>query len=573
MADPRIPAVVLMWSSQLGKTEIINNFSGFRIDQEPGPMLNLQPTLEMAKAWSKDRLATMLRDTPRLRGKVKDARSRDSENTMLHKSFAGGHLTIVGANSPAGLAARPIRDLVQDEVDRYPASAGAEGDPSAIAESRQATFPNAKNIKVSSPTLKGSAIDKAFELSDQRWFWVPCPHCGHEQKLEFGGKDSTHGVKWDGGDPSTAHYVCIACSCVIEEYEKLKMLRLGRWIPENPGSKIAGFRLNAVYSPFFTWARLVERWIRDHKDQLKLRTFVNTMLCEPWDDTGEGVTRHVLESRIWKQWPAKDGLPLPDGGFTQILLVPMGAGILTRSVDVQGDRLETTVWAWGEAEEAWRLDFEILPGDPTKAGPWLELAKRIDKRYPHESGAMMGVSATFVDSGGHHSKQAYEFARGRVGKKVFAIKGSSLQQGVPLISKPHYLEEAKVVTFSVGSFTGKEALMSRLAKVDDGAGCIHLPPDIEDAHLDQFLNERLVTTFPKGRAIRAWHVSGPNEQVDLYVYALAALHSLGPKVFRNLGEMAKRVAASTKPPAPAPPQPSVMPVMRPRPRKGYADWK
>lgn len=564
MGDPRYRAIVIMWASQDGKTEMLNNFVGFRIDQEPGPMLSLQPTLEMAKAWSKDRLATMLRDTPRLRGKVADARSRDSENTMLHKTFVGGHLTIVGANSPAGLASRPIRDLIQDEIDRYPPSAGAEGDPSAIAESRTSTFPNAKNIKVSSPTLKGSAIDRAWEQSDQRWYFVPCPHCGYEQKLEFGGKDTVYGLKWDQGDASTTHYVCMACSAVIEEHEKLLMLKKGRWIPANPTSKIPGFRLNALYSPFFPWSRLIERWIRDNKDPLKLQTFVNTILCEPWEDTGEGVTAHILQDRLGKL-PEKDG----------VKLVPLAAAVLTRSVDVQGDRLETSVWAWGEGEEAWRTDYELIPGDPATPGPWIELAKIVDKRYTHESGAPMGVAATFVDSGGHHSKQAYEFARGRINKKVFAIKGSSLQQGVPLLGPPHRLVDARIITYSIGSFTGKEVLMSRLARVqDEGPGYIHLPDDIDPAHLEQFLNERLITQFVKGRPVRAWHRTGPNEQIDLFVYALAALHSLGPTVFRCLGEWAKRLADSVKPVALVEPLKAGPPILRQlRPKKSYSDWK
>lgn len=536
ISDPAIRAAVLRWASQLGKTIILNAFVGYRIDQDPGPILMLQPTLEMAEAWSKDRLAPMLRDTPRLRGKIAGARSRDSGNTLLHKTFAGGHLTIAGANSPAGLASRPIRDLLQDEIDRYAKTAGAEGDPSAIAESRTATFPNAKNVKVSSPTEKGSAVDQAWELSDQRWYLVPCPHCGHEQKLEFGGKDTPYGLKWEAGKPETAHYVCKACQCVIEEADKMRMLARGRWVGENPLSSIPGFTLNALYSPFFTWARLVERWLRDKTDPLKLQTFVNTMLCENWEETGEQVTAHILDSH-------RDKLPEKDG----VKLVPAGAAILTRSVDVQGDRLETSVWAWGEAEECWRVDFDLIPGDPATPVPWEALGKLIAKRYLHESGIELMPSVTFVDAGGHHTKQAYEFARGRIRQRVFAIKGSSLQQGVPLLSKPTRNAAARIVTYSVGSFTGKEVLMTRLAKVvEPGPGYIHLPDDMDPQHLDQFLNEKLVTRFVKGRPIRAWVRTGPNEQIDLWVYALAALHSLGPNVFRRLGAIAAALMAKAK---------------------------
>jgi phage terminase large subunit GpA-like protein len=534
--DPRYQSVVGMWASQSGKTETLNCVAGYYIDQDPSPILMLQPTEKMAEAWSKDRLAPMLRDTPRLKGKVSDARSRDSGNTILHKQFPGGHLTVAGSNSPASLASRPIRILLLDEIDRYPPSAGSEGDPAAIAESRTATFPNRKIIRVSSPTLKGSPIEQAWESSDQRWFFVPCPHCGNEQKLEFGGAKTNHGLKWDAGLPETAHYVCAACSAVIEESDKLLMLKNGRWIPDNPASRVPGFRLSALYSPFFPWSRLIERWLRDKGDPLKLRTFVNTMLCEPWEETGEGVTAHILQDRL-EPFPEKDGEKL----------IPAKAAILTRSVDVQGDRLETCVYAWADGEEAWRVDFELIPGDPATAAPWDELARMIAKPYKHELGSVMRCAATFIDSGGHHAKEAYEFARGRVRQRVFAIKGSSLQQGVPLLSKPTRNPSAKIIMYSVGSFTGKEVLMSRLSKVTEpGPGYIHLPEDIDPQHLDQFLNERIVTRFVKGRPVRAWVRSGPNEQIDMFVYALAALHSLGPNVFRRLGVITRALETQAK---------------------------
>lgn len=534
--DPRFPSVVGMWSSQSGKTETLNCVAGYYIDQDPAPILMLQPTEKMAEAWSKDRLAPMLRDTPRLKGKVTEARSRDSGNTILHKQFPGGHLTVAGSNSPASLASRPIRVLLLDEIDRYPPSAGAEGDPTSIAESRTSTFPNRKIIRVSSPTLKGSPIEQAWDTSDQRWFFVPCPHCGNEQKLEFGGTETNHGLKWGAGKPDTAHYVCAACAAVIEESDKLLMLKNGRWIPENPSSRIPGFRLSALYSPFFPWSRLVERWIRDKTDPMKLRTFVNTMLCEAWEEAGEGVTAHVLQDRL-------SALPKKDGE----VLVPAKAAVLTRSVDVQGDRLETCVYAWAEGEETWRVDFELIPGDPATAAPWNELGRLISKPYKHELGSIMRCAATFIDSGGHHAKQAYEFARGRVRQHVFAIKGSALQQGVPLLSKPARNPAARIIMYSVGSFTGKEVLMSRLVRVTEpGPGYIHLPDDIDPQHLDQFLNERIVTNFVKGRPVRVWVRSGPNEQIDLFVYALAALHSLGPNVFRRLGAIVRGLEAKAK---------------------------
>jgi len=543
--DPKVARVVGMWGSQLGKTETLNNVIGYYIDQDPSPILMVQPTLDMGKAWSKDRFAPMLRDTPRLRGKVAEAKSRDSGNTMLHKTFAGGHLTIAGSNSSAGLASRPIRILLLDEVDRYGPDAGTEGDPISIAESRTSTFPNKKIIATSSPTVKEGAIGKLWELSDQRSFMVPCPHCGHEQKLMFGGADSPFGLKWDDGKPETAHYLCAACACVIEESDKLLMLKRGRWVAENPSSTTAGFHLSALYSPFYRWADLAGRFLRDKADPLKLKSFINTILGEFWEEDGEVVDEHVLASHL-KQFPRGTDPEDPQP------IVPRGVGILTRSVDVQGDRLETAVWGWGVGEEAWRVDFELIPGDPSTKEPWEALARTLAKRYTHESGATVDVSATFIDSGGHHTKQAYDFVRGKAGSRVFAIKGSSEGEGVPILSDPRRHKSARVTWYLVGSFSGKESLMKRLLRITEpGPGFIHLPTDIDPVHLDQFLNEKLVTKFIHGRPRRAWVRTGPNEQIDLFVYALAALyslyHSLGANVADTIRQFAERYSAFVPP--------------------------
>jgi len=565
ISDPRVRQVVCRWGSQLGKTEcFINNPVGYYIDQDPAPILVLQPTLEMAEAWSKDRLAPMLRDTPRLAGKVASARARDSGNTLLHKTVPGGHITVAGANSPAGLASRPIRILLEDEIDRYPESAGAEGDPTAIAESRTSTFPNVKIVKVSTCTIEGSPIDCAWLGSDQRWRWWPCPHCGHEQKMEFGGPDTPFGLKWDEGLPHTAHYVCMACAAVIEESDKRRMDKDGRWIAENEHSVIPGFTLSALYSPFFTWSRLVERFLRDKRDPLKLRSFVNTILCENWKDSGEEVDEHVLHGHL-------EPFPRGEDPENTEMLVPHGAGVLTRSVDVQGDRLETAVYGWGDEEECWRVDFEVIPGDPATKTPWLRLAEVIGKQYKHVTGAIVPVAVTFLDSGGHHSKEVYAFARKHRAENVYATKGSSLQEGVQLVSEPRHWKSAGVVAYVIGSFSAKEALMKRLLKVlrpepgQPGPKYIHLPDDMDPVHVDQFLAEKLVSKIVNGRIKRVWIQKGANEQIDLWCMALAALNSI-KGVAPRLAELAARYSEYVKPETPDVPV-DAQEVPRRRPRR------
>jgi phage terminase large subunit GpA-like protein len=552
LSDPRVKRVVLMWPSQVGKTEIMNNFIGKRIHLEPGPMLVLQPSANpMAEAWSKDRLVPMLRDTPVLRGKVKDVRSRDSNNTLMHKKFPGGHLTIAGANSPSGLASRPIRDILCDEVDRYPASAGNEGDPIGLAFRRGATFRNGKQLLISSPTIKGSSrIETEYENSTQEKWWVPCPHCGVEQILRWGGRDTSFGIKWESGKPETAHYCCEHCAVVIEEAWKSWMNERGRWIADNPGHPVRGFWTNALISPWAKWGDLAAEWLAVKGDPIRLRPFVNTVLCETWEDEGAKLDAHVLFQRL-EEYEAE---------------VPAGVGILTCGVDVQGDRLEASVWGWGDREEGWFIETQFIPGDPATPAPWAALDAYLKRTFLHESGARLGISATLVDSGGHHTKEVYSFTREHVLQKVFACKGSSIE-GHPLLGRPSRSNSAKAILYMVGSFTGKETVMNRFAKiVEPGPGYLHLPATLDGEQLQQFTAEKLVSKIVGGRAKRIFITTGRNEQLDMLVYALAALHTHGVAVTRTIGdrvlELAKRgearavaAAESEGEEAPPPPKP------------------
>ena len=173
-----VQEVVLMVASQLGKTETLNNVVGFFMDADPAPIMVVQPTVELAESWSKERLVPMVRDTPRLTDLVKDPKSRDSGNTIRMKTFPGGNIAIVGANAPSGLAGRPRRVVLLDEVDRFPPSAGTEGDPCALAVRRTESFWNSVVYKTSTPTIKGaSRVESEYEQSDKRKYYCSCHKC------------------------------------------------------------------------------------------------------------------------------------------------------------------------------------------------------------------------------------------------------------------------------------------------------------------------------------------------------------------------------------------------------------
>lgn len=526
-SDPMTEQVVVMSSAQVGKTETVLNVIGFFVDQDPAPILTLQPTVEMGQAFSKDRLAPMLRDSPKLRGRVAPAKSRDSGNTLLHKSFPGGHITISGSNSAASLASRPIRIVLCDEIDRYKESAGGEGDPVGLAFKRTSTFWNRKLGLFSTPTVKGfSRIEEAYEESDQRRYHVPCPHCEHLQTLKW------RDLHYENDDPTTACYVCEECGCEIEEQDKLHMLEQGVWVAGHPGRRIAGFHLNALYSPWARWEELVREWLSAQGNPERLKVFVNTVLGETWEDEGVRIDAESLAARraTWKQGTA-----------------PEGVGALTAAVDVQNDRLELLVLGWGAGEESWPVDFQQLWGDPARRDVWDQLDELLSSRYPTAGGAALPVLCTAIDSGGHHTEQVYRFTKPRHGRRVYAIKGRS-QLGGPLVSRPSKGNKAKVKVFSVGTEAAKDLIFARLRIRNAGPGYVHLPDWVDEEFIAQMTSEKVVTRYVRGRPTRRYEQTRPrNEALDLYVYNLAALTILGRGVQDRLAELAAQVAAEGAP--------------------------
>ena len=289
--EPNIQRIVVMSSSQVGKTEIILNTIAYYVDQDPSPIMIVQPTLAMSQAFSKDRLSAMIRDTEKIRECFKEARTRDSGNTVLHKKFPSGHLTIVGSNSASGLASRPIRVLLLDEVDRYDASAGTEGDPTELAIARTKTFFNRKIYMCSTPTVKGlSRIEAALE-SDQRYYYVPCPECDHKQKLVW------KNVIWEEDKPETARYACENCGSLIDESKKQWMLKHGEWIASAPTHNTAGFHISELYSVWSTWGEMATAFLEAKKQPETLKTFINTALGETWEEQGDSLEHETLLQR------------------------------------------------------------------------------------------------------------------------------------------------------------------------------------------------------------------------------------------------------------------------------------
>lgn len=530
--DPTVETIVVMSSAQIGKTEAIGNIVGYYIDQDPAPMLLVQPTLDMAQAWSKDRLAPMLRDSPRLESKVKDVRSREAGNTILHKTFPGGHITMAGANSAASLASRPVRIVLCDEVDRYPVSAGTEGDPVNLAFKRSTTFWNRKRILVSTPTIKGlSRIESAYEASDQRKFYVPCPSCQVRQSLKWAQ------LKWPKDRPEAVRYLCEACGIELDEADKLYMLKHGIWQAEGEFRGTAGFWLSELYSPWVPWAKMVANFL-DVKGKLdQFRTFVNTSWGETWEERGE----KIEHSQLYEQREAYQAQ------------VPDGVLVLTAAVDVQDDRIEAECVGWGAGEESWSIDYQRWYGSPAQATTWQQVDDWLSQLWTHANGLAMRIQCATIDTGGHYTKEAYAFVKPRQVRRVYAIKGAN-QHGHPLVKPSNRVGGVRL--FLVGVDTAKDTLFSRLKLEAHGPGYCHFPRTeaYGDEYFQQLTAEEKRQKFERGVLVGYAYkkVRSRNEALDLKVYNMAALAILNP----NLPKIAERM----QPSAPTPPTEEAAPT-------------
>jgi phage terminase large subunit GpA-like protein len=564
--SPHHPAqrVVIMAGAQIGKTECGNNWIGYVIHRAPGPMLMVQPTVEIAKRVSKQRLAPMIEATPALRERVAESRSRDSGNTVQVKEFEGGVLIITGANSSAGLRSMPIRFLFMDEVDEYPGDVEGQGDPVALAEKRTSTFPRRKVLLTSTPTIRGlSRIEHEFLESDQRRYFLPCPKCGHRDFLTW--RDlGHHRIEWKEARPETAHMVCGSCGERIEERHKTEMLLSGEWRPtaETDGHTV-GFHVSALYSPlgWKSWGECAAEFLASKEDPFKLKTWVNTVLGESWEERGDSVEAGSLMARL-EHYPAE---------------VPNGVGILVAAVDVQGDRLEAVVKGYGAGEESWLIAFTQLQGDPARPQVWLDLDKFLQQEFTHESDRKLHVECAVVDSGGLHTEHVYLYARARFNRRVFPIKGGSLT-GLPLVGRYSNQNRYRVPLFVLCVDTGKDIVMSRLMISNVGPGFMHLPDWTDTEYIAQLTAEKALRKYVKGRgAVREWiKLRERNEALDLEVYALAALYILGPTVVKSLPDRAAQLAAAqTNPPVPPKPEGIQFPpaLLRPRPRGWVNSWR
>lgn len=525
VSDPSIETVVVMSSAQVGKTETLLNIIGYHIHQDPAPMLMLQPTIEMGEAFSKDRLAPMIRDTPALKGKVKDPRARDSNNTLLHKAFPGGHVTIAGANSAASLASRPVRLVLCDEVDRYPESAGTEGDPVSLAQKRSSNFWNRKTVLCSTPTVQGhSRIERAYEASDQRHCLVDCPSCGHAQPLRWGQ------VIWHEDNPGDVHYQCEDCGSLWDDATRSRALRTCRWQARAETNGVAGFHLNELYSPWSTLKGMVRRFHEAKGSPSLLKTWINTTLGETWVEQGEAPESDRLYER-------REDYPIG--------VVPEGASLLTAGCDIQGDRIEVSVWGWGPGMESWLIEHIVLEGDPYQAQVWDDLEAVLVRHWRHAAGGDVRIAKAAVDQG-YATSQVQTFCRRHGTSWTMPVRGVdgwkaaeiTQPKAIDLSTKTGKSRRRGARQRDVGTWPIKRDTYRWLKlpqpsdeDLESGSGFppgyVHLPK-VDQEFCRQLTAEQIVTRTVKGYSRQEWQkMRERNEALDCRVYAHAAAVALG----------------------------------------------
>ena len=528
VTDPEIEQISVMKSARVGYSKILNHIIAFHIHNDPCPIMIVQPTIEDATGYSKEEIAPMLRDTKCLQGLVSDAKAKDGQNTLLQKLFPGGNLTLVGANSPRGFRRVSRRIVLFDETDGYPASAGTEGDQIKLGIKRTEFFANRKIVAGSTPTVKDfSRIEKLFNQTDQRRYYVPCVKCNHMQYLKWANFECFE------NDPSTTIYKCEKCNHHIPHTKKRWMVERGEWRATAPyNGKHVGFHIWAAYSysPNASWSNLMEEYLACKNDQEQLKTFINVTLGEVYEDeyhtkaSADGLLKRAADEKY------KEGIP------------PKEVLILTLGIDVQDDRLSMSVIGFGRNEEMFLVDRKVIYGSPARADLWAQLDEVLQGKYTNEDGKELKIDSAAIDTGGHFTQETYQYVREREQLGLIGIKGMGQKGKPPLgkISKVDINFRGKVLKrglslYPVGVDMIKTTLHNKLKDAEVGHGYIHFYPTTKPAYFEELTAERQILKHKNGYQERVWvkKKNQANEALDEMVYAYASFQRLLQKYDRK----------------------------------------
>ena len=508
--------IIFCKPTQIGGTEALQNMIGYIVMQDPSPTMIVYPTDTLAKSVSENRLQPMLKATPEIKRKF------DENSSLLELQFEGMYLSLVGSNSPSGLASKPIRFLMMDEVDKYPGASNKEADPIKLARERTKTFHNRKIYITSTPTLKTGHIWQAKEGADiEKHYFVPCPHCGEYIEFAFSNirfpKDE--GMSY-ADRAELAAYVCQKCGGIITDNDKHNMLRLGEWRTVRHNTKYArkvAFWLNTLYSPFVRWAQIAKEFLTSKDDPEEFQNFVNSWLAEPWEDTKLKTSSDLVLER-------QTELPA--------LTVPSWTKMLTAGVDVQESSLYWSIRAWGD----YLTSQNIAHGQALSFG---EIDRVMNLEYYTEEGVPFIVRLCLVDSG-DQTDEVYDFCVLH-SDWALPVKGSSHAQ------LSHYkLSKINREGSSANGMTlvlvdggkYKDMIAGRMQK-PNGKGSWMVYEGCDEEYAQQVTAEHKVNVKKNGVVRQEWtpkHSHADNHYLDTEVYALAAADILGVRTLHLQNE-------------------------------------
>ena len=536
MGNDEIRVTNLVKSARIGYSQMLKALLGYNLEHRKRNQLMFQPTDASAAGFMKSHIETMIRDVPVVKALAPWEGKKHRDNTKDAKRFSNSkQLWCLGGTAAKNYRERSPDVVLYDELAAFPADVEKEGSPTFLGDKRieGSVFP--KSVRGSTPKIKRECqIERAASESEVNLkFNIPCPHCKKEQSLKWGGKDTDHGFIFEKEDPEGVLYRCEHCGKLGSYSQWMPQQEKGRWVCIDTGiwtrdglewfgsdnviidpPESVTFWIWTAYSPFTDWSRIVKDFLKAKDDPGKLKTFVNTTLGETWEEDGEKIEHGILYNRR----------------ENYVADVPAGGLVLTCAVDVQDDRLEAEVQAWGEGDQNWRIEYQIFHGDPGKKQIWTDLDLYLQKTFVHENGHVMKTACTLIDSGGHYTQEVYRFVKRKGGRRIYAIKGRG-GVGVPIISRPSKSNLGKVKLFRIGVDTAKELVMARLNVLEPGPVYCHFPisHQYDEEYFLQLTAEERRTRFVKGFAVKEWHkIRKRNEAFDLAVYNLAARELLNP---------------------------------------------
>jgi phage terminase large subunit GpA-like protein len=564
--DPYVRQLVAMTATQMIKTLLQQVAIAYVIARAPGPILAAQPTETDAETFSKERLSPMIRDMECLRDRVAPEKKTSKANTTLHKVFPGGSLSLIGAQTAGNFARRSIRYFFADERDKWKKNVGKEGDGFSLGVKRTATFRSlAKVIQTCSPTVEGdSQIAAAYEASDQRKFYVPCPSCGGHQVLRW---EQVRDPRFPGEQPADTRYECEHCKHQWTDVERWEVCERGEWRGSQPFHGIAGFWISELYSPWKRLGELVGDFLAKKDNPAELQTFVNTSLAETWKERGEAPDHEKLMSR-------REEYRLGE--------IPEGVALLTAGVDVQKTWIQGHVWGWGPQRQRWLIDRFKIDGSPFVTSTWDRLTEYLNAQY-RRGDTPLNITRMAVDTG-FATQEAYRWGLEQ-GSRVMLVDGRQSGEALVKTPTPIFLtvggkkikHGAKL--YAVNVSMAKSELYGLLGKERpvDGEpyppGWIHFPADVDQDFFRQLTAEHLVTHIVKGYRKTEWQKTGPNHDLDCCNYARAAGFVVGVDRWTE----SKWQQLSGTPAVPQAPRPAPQVVRQPEappaaPRRSGESW-